>query len=64
MAEQKMWVQRSVAGCNGTSVLEGHTGKPLSGSVLAFEKPCCKRGVGVFCESALGFSSVSLGQDS
>ena len=35
-------------------------GNPFAGEVLAFEKPCCKRGVRVFCESALGFSRVSL----
>ena len=39
---------------------QGNTGKPLSGSILAFQKPCCKRGVRVFCESALGFSRLSL----
>ncbi len=41
-------------------MLYGNTGKPLSGSVLAFQKPCCKRGVRVFCESALKFSRLSL----
>ena len=39
---------------------KGTTGKPLSDPVLAFQKLCCKRGVTVFCESALMFSRVSL----
>ena len=43
-----------------TSQTQGSTGERLSGPVLAFQKPCCKRGVRVFCESALKFSSVSL----
>ncbi len=40
---------------------KGTTGNPLSAPVLAFQKPCCKRGVTVFCESALMFSRLSLG---